>query len=610
MLPDIKLDTADFQDLVEEYRAVIAGIYPEWTNYNYSDPGMTFLELFAWLMENQQFHMEQLGASHYEAFCRLLGAEKRKRQPARILVLPCEKHPLQIQPKSRFFAGGMAFETVEEENIPEGILMKAVVKDKNGRVRDQAGSHLLSCPGEMRFAPFGRKPETGHVCQLFFSEPLLAHKVYHLSFLLASGRERRRNPLKGPMAFPLARLEWSYYSPEGWRPFLWVKDETSQFLFDGRIGFALGEDMALLPKEEGEGYSLRVELKENSYDIPPVFSAVVRDSVLLVQKETWEGREPFVLAEGNGFPCQEYKLPFPQVMSDSVKLQVEDPFCPGHWRDWEQVEDFSGSSPEDLCYQINEEQGTVVFGDGYYGMPPEGEIRLLALESTWGGECSIKEKTQVMWGEEKFFVFSEVSKGQNPETAQQAMGRQSTERPQLLRAVTRMDYETLVRETPGLMIYSCKVLKDTGIGNQVHIVVRPGDGRRRLSLGEAYRKNILRYLEDKRLMGTRIQLYAPEYIEVSVYMEVSPMAQFPRAKEQIVQAVEEWFGGLGVSFGIPVSYGALYGRVDGLDCVRRLCALSLTARSPGVQRNGGGDLIPPANGVFLLEQVEYVEVSG
>ena len=34
MLPEIRLDTDRFFELLEEYRAMIAGIYPEWTDYN------------------------------------------------------------------------------------------------------------------------------------------------------------------------------------------------------------------------------------------------------------------------------------------------------------------------------------------------------------------------------------------------------------------------------------------------------------------------------------------------------------------------------------------------------------------------------------------------
>ena len=73
MLPELILDSDSFESLIEEYRSRIAGIYPDWTDYNYHDPGITFLELFVWMQENQQYFMDQLGPEHYRQFFRLAG---------------------------------------------------------------------------------------------------------------------------------------------------------------------------------------------------------------------------------------------------------------------------------------------------------------------------------------------------------------------------------------------------------------------------------------------------------------------------------------------------------------------------------------------------------
>lgn len=614
MLPEIKLDTENFQDLLEEYRAMIAGIYPEWTNYNYHDPGMTFLELFAWLTENQQFHMEQLGDEHYARFFRLLAFQRKKLCPASVLAMPRECNPMRIAPKSRFLAGGMVFETVEEENLPGDSLMGAAVFCRDGKKIGEVGRHQLSCVGEMRFYPFGTMPKVGTECRFYFSEPLNPERDYHLYIQLDKNKtpfadkERRteRNPLQDEVFFPLAKLEWSAYSSGGWQPAEVKRDETSQFLFDGRIHFSLTGEMAPL-LEDGGFYALRVVLKENDYDFAPVFSGVTMNLLFLEQKETWEGKE-FFLAEGNGFPCQSYDLPWQMVMADSVHLEAEDPLFPGIYQKWRMVESFSGCSPEDLCYQVDEEKGRICFGDGFLGMAPEGKIRITAMERTWGEGCTVKEKTPMLWDGRDFFVFCSRKKGSSPESIENALYRLGTEKLERRRAVTAADYEAAVKKTPGLMIYSCKVLGEISINNQVAIVVRPGDEKHRLPLSAAYRKNILHFLDRQRMMGTRIQLYGPEYIEVFVYLEVSVMPQFLRAREMVIHAVEEFFSLLGASFGVLVSYGELYGKIDSMDCVRRLHSLNLTARSAGVSRNQGGDLIPPANGVFLLEQVEFISI--
>jgi hypothetical protein len=71
-LPVPRLDDRSFDDLVEEARALIRTHQPEWTNYNPSDPGITLLELFAWLCEMLIYRADQVPERHKRAFLRLL----------------------------------------------------------------------------------------------------------------------------------------------------------------------------------------------------------------------------------------------------------------------------------------------------------------------------------------------------------------------------------------------------------------------------------------------------------------------------------------------------------------------------------------------------------
>jgi predicted phage baseplate assembly protein len=50
-LPQVQLDERGFQSLVDEARLRIAGKCPAWNEHNVSDPGITLIELFAWLTE-------------------------------------------------------------------------------------------------------------------------------------------------------------------------------------------------------------------------------------------------------------------------------------------------------------------------------------------------------------------------------------------------------------------------------------------------------------------------------------------------------------------------------------------------------------------------------
>ena len=167
MLPQVRFDTDQFRDLIEEYRTLIAGIYPEWTDYNYHDPGMTFLELFAWMKENQQFHMEQLGDAHYEAFFRLLGFEREGRRPAGILAMGKPEGEWSIPAGARFQTGGIIFETVEEETLTDA-LTEAVHVGKDGSPGETVDLKRPASMGEMHFYPLGKTPVPGDSCLFLY----------------------------------------------------------------------------------------------------------------------------------------------------------------------------------------------------------------------------------------------------------------------------------------------------------------------------------------------------------------------------------------------------------------------------------------------------------
>jgi hypothetical protein len=70
-LPD--LDDLDFNDLVNEAVASIPTIYPAWTNFNPSDPGITLVELFAWLADMMIYRTGQIPDQTYWSYLTLLG---------------------------------------------------------------------------------------------------------------------------------------------------------------------------------------------------------------------------------------------------------------------------------------------------------------------------------------------------------------------------------------------------------------------------------------------------------------------------------------------------------------------------------------------------------
>ena len=67
------IDDRRYQDLLDEALARIPVHNPEWTNFNKSDPGVTLLELFAFLTENLLYRSNQIPERNRRKFLQLLG---------------------------------------------------------------------------------------------------------------------------------------------------------------------------------------------------------------------------------------------------------------------------------------------------------------------------------------------------------------------------------------------------------------------------------------------------------------------------------------------------------------------------------------------------------
>ena len=84
LLPE--LDDRRWEDLVEEGRALIPFYAPEWTDHNAHDPGITLLELIAWLAEQDLFELNQITDRQRRKLLSLVGITPLPVQPARALL--------------------------------------------------------------------------------------------------------------------------------------------------------------------------------------------------------------------------------------------------------------------------------------------------------------------------------------------------------------------------------------------------------------------------------------------------------------------------------------------------------------------------------------------
>src|SRR3972149_91465 len=72
-----------YRDIVDEARALIPRYCPEWTDHNLSDPGITLVELFAWMTEMILFRLNQVPERNYVKFLDLMAVKLLEPRPAR-----------------------------------------------------------------------------------------------------------------------------------------------------------------------------------------------------------------------------------------------------------------------------------------------------------------------------------------------------------------------------------------------------------------------------------------------------------------------------------------------------------------------------------------------
>jgi hypothetical protein len=87
------LDDRRYQQLVEESLARIPTHEPEWSNFNASDPGVTLIQLFAFLTESLLYRASQIPEHNRNRFLQLFGILVRFSSMARDDITPKLTYP-------------------------------------------------------------------------------------------------------------------------------------------------------------------------------------------------------------------------------------------------------------------------------------------------------------------------------------------------------------------------------------------------------------------------------------------------------------------------------------------------------------------------------------
>lgn len=696
MLTEYSLDTENFRDIMDEAKNMVVSLFPEWTDFNYHDPGITMLELFAWIKEGQQFYMDQIGEDHKRKYMKLLGLELKHGTPARTFVTVENDEEVTLPEGTRLLAGTIPFTLMKRQCIVKNKLISCC----SGNMMSRSGDYDIQEEADIEHIylyPFSREPKSGKCMYLGFENRLPVDERVGIFVGVTNEKARERVKLKAHLPFPMMTMVCEYYGSNGWTFIEKFEDGTFGMMQSGMVYMSIASDMVKLKINEKEGYYIRVRLLNADVDFPPIINNINLNVMSVVQIERqiscrhivpkedeghceirddsfagvcgqnflyWKKGQDYYPVEcftkridmedqagsavfsfelkektdeilvinyepggnvdrnlgiGTGLPYQECDLKSVDVIPDRINIMVHEIGTGNGFRIWQRVEDFGASGSEDRHFMVDKENGKILFGDCERGMAPEGDIILITYATTLGDQGNVKKGTLNRFADMDEEVLRVTNKqdaagGTKGETMEECFyrARQMARHP--MTAITNEDYERYVMSTPGLILDSCKVLssdykakKSDHINeNRLTIVVKPGAFEGKNEVSEFYRKNILAHLEKYRMVGTKIEIAWPRYIDVEVALDIVVKPHFVRAREEIDSAVRGFFANLEKSFGSEITYSDLYGILDMLECVDEILEITIDVRDGKVKRSPDGNFILPENGVIRLNNVQYI----
>jgi hypothetical protein len=91
------LDDRTYDDLVQEAITLIPTYAPDWTNHNPSDPGITLIELFAYLSEILIYRLNRVTSANQYAFLKLLNGSAWQPTPEKSLAEETRETVLRLR---------------------------------------------------------------------------------------------------------------------------------------------------------------------------------------------------------------------------------------------------------------------------------------------------------------------------------------------------------------------------------------------------------------------------------------------------------------------------------------------------------------------------------
>jgi len=602
------LDDRKFQDIVSEARSKIPLYCPKWTDYNLSDPGITLIELFAWMVDMLLYRLNRVPEKNYIKFMDLLGIQLEPPKPATVDVAFRLSAP---QPEAVTIPRGTEVATVRTET--EEAISFTTNRDLTIILPNLA--YALTTPDDMSFTDcmaalknldlwvsiFQETPAENNALCLGYSEELNGHM---LALTIESSIEGIGVDPRNP---PLA---WEYWDGEHdrWSLLRLESDTTGGLNTTGQVILHIPYTSRM--REINGQYACWIRcraIKPRSGQRPYTNSP----KILNIVSESIGGTVPAshafrvvneVLGRSNGNPGQSYWLQDVPVLSreagETVEVESE---IEGQYEPWQEVSDFSNSSASDRHFTCTSVTGEIQFGpsirqptgqERQYGMiPPTGrQIRFTSYRCGGGVIGNVGEGTITVLKSSIPYVASvtnfEAARGG---TDQETMESAKLRAPQVVkartRAVTADDFEYLALQVSSQVARArCTYPGAADDGQKpppgvVRLLLVPTVEKRdgpisseELEITKGLRAEVQSYLDECRLLATRLEIGSPEYIPVAIEVRIkaktgsNPERLATSVEKRLYKYINPVYGGpdgKGWPFGYSLSLSEIYAIIQG-----------------------------------------------
>ena len=608
-LPVPNLDDRTFQDLVDEAKRLIPRYCPEWTDHNVSDPGITMIELFAWMMETLLYRLNQVPDLHYIKLMELIGLKLHEPTPAQApvtfwLTAPQPDDMLiplgtEVATERREGTEAIVFATNEHffVRVPTLAHCLSGTAGKEEGLKDQMPDLKTHAAG---FYPFlNEPPRIGDTLFLGFEQDLSQH-VLALKVTCEVAGGAGVDPEQPPWV-------WEAWNGERWEPARLEFDESGGFNDSGTLRLFLPnlDDRVLDGKL---GYWVRCRLQDPgnrpAYGRSPALMDIVPHSmggtVATTHAVTVENE---ILGRSDGSPGQIFQLRHFPVLRRRPGETIVVPGDNKSWVEWQEVADLAESERDNLHFTLDSVSGEIRFGPSL--RQPDGDMRVFGAVPPRGKQIRFNRYRygggvigNVQAGKLRVLKTSlpYIARVQNRFPAVGGSDAESIELAKLRapsiirarsRAVTADDYEFLAKEAarevarvrciqpggrPGDPSPGAVYLLAVPHAQARGLEINPDD----LELSPDLKKQILDYLDERRLLTVRLEIREPEYIVVSVDARVKGKAHLTqeRVQQQVVERLYSFLnpftggeGGDGWPFGRDLFISDVYACVQQVDGV-------------------------------------------